>query len=280
MVNKNKHSGFTLIELLVVIAIIALLLSILLPGLKKAKEYTKRVVCGAQFRQIGVGMKMYADAYNEYLPDDHDVSGDRERHTYAVYRDTQVVAGKLKPFRFAYLYELDYIDTPALFYCPGNRLGLYQYESYTRPTEWGTLPQSYNTQDEFGLSHNQWVRVGYTYYPVETNAKIDSSYQAPVELATKYVRLNPNIPCATDIIHSRDNISHQSNHVYALNALYGDGHVSACNDQKVFNGLIDPLGNDVWNTLDGDDGNGNEIAFPFLEYYDTAIYTVFRAIGP
>lgn len=281
MVIKYERRGFTLIELLVVIAIIALLVAIVLPGLKKAKDHAKRVVCAAQLRQIGTGMKLYADAFDEYLPDDHDLSNPpkRERHTYAVYRnhpDYTFSDGSFKPLRFAYLYELGYIDTPEIFYCPGNRLDQYRYESYTNPAPWGTLDQVFNTVN----GSNQWVRVGYTYYPVETRAKLNPAYQAPQELALKYVRLNPNMPCATDIIHNRPSISHQSNKIYALNALYGDGHVSTCNDQGVFNGLIDPLNNDVWNTLDGEDGSGSSIAFPFLEYYDTAIYSVFRAIGP
>lgn len=278
MKTKKKRIGFTLIELLVVIAIIALLLSVLLPGLKTAKEYAKRVVCAARLKQIGAGFKMYADAYNEYLPDDHDLNGDRERHTYAAYRGDKpqyiYPSGKLKPLRLAYLYELDYIDMPELFYCPGNNKNLipqYVYENYTNPTPWGTLPQDFNVN-----TSNEWVRTGYTYYPVEVNAKIDPTYYAPVELAEKHIKLNPNIPCITDIIHNRPSISHQSNKIYSLNALYNDGHVSNCKDQDVFNNTVDLTGRNTWNTLD-DAINGS---LPYLEYYDTAIYAVFKAIGP
>lgn len=57
---KGK-SGFTLIELLVVIAIIALLLAVLLPALTKAKELGKRVVCGANLRQISLAWRTYLD---------------------------------------------------------------------------------------------------------------------------------------------------------------------------------------------------------------------------
>ena len=60
--------GFTLIELLVVIAIIALLMGILFPVLRKAREQGRDVVCRNNLRQIGLAANFYADHYGLYIP--------------------------------------------------------------------------------------------------------------------------------------------------------------------------------------------------------------------
>ena len=69
MVSRQK--GFTLIELLVVIAIIALLMAILMPGLSRAKEQARNMVCRSNLRQYGVAATMYLDDNEGAFPPTH-----------------------------------------------------------------------------------------------------------------------------------------------------------------------------------------------------------------
>lgn len=62
---RRTKKGFTLIELLVVVAIIALLISILLPSLSRARELAKRLVCAANIKGVGTAQKIYANENEE-----------------------------------------------------------------------------------------------------------------------------------------------------------------------------------------------------------------------
>lgn len=63
-----KLLKFTLLELLVVIAIITILASMLLPALGKSREMGKRVLCGSNVKNVGLGITMYTNDWNSYMP--------------------------------------------------------------------------------------------------------------------------------------------------------------------------------------------------------------------
>ncbi len=70
---SNSIPGFTLIELLVVIAIISILAAILFPVFAQARERARSAACLSNLRQIGAGLLMYVQDYDERLPDRKDL---------------------------------------------------------------------------------------------------------------------------------------------------------------------------------------------------------------
>jgi len=62
------NKKFTLVELLVVIAIIGILVSLLMPSLSKARETTRRAVCGSNMKNIGVALQLYLKNNKYHFP--------------------------------------------------------------------------------------------------------------------------------------------------------------------------------------------------------------------
>ena len=102
-------SGFTLIELLVVIAIIAILAAILFPVFAQARERARVATCTSNVRQIGMGIRMYVQDYDETYP---------IWHTY--HKITNV------PHLGIEEELLPYTKNGPLFHCPDDNGGPFQ----------------------------------------------------------------------------------------------------------------------------------------------------------
>ncbi len=68
MQDTKRGAGFTLVELLVVIAVVALLIGVLLPALGRARQAAQNAGSGSNLRQLGQGLAMYGNDYDNELP--------------------------------------------------------------------------------------------------------------------------------------------------------------------------------------------------------------------
>lgn len=146
MLSHLKLRKFTLIELLIVIAIIAILLSILLPSLGKARERAYMAVCASNERQHMTGVQLYAKSNENYYPGVHTVN----------LGWTMVWASRIKVYMG---------DNYEIFNCPSQDKDAYWKEDLTGSgaEEFGYKQnevriQRYNSK--FGYGMNDWGTDG------------------------------------------------------------------------------------------------------------------------
>ena len=123
LVQRNK--GFTLIELLVVIAIIALLLSIITPALRSAKEQGRKAVCGAHIRSLLTGIYVYSAQNNDYIPTT--IEGNNAFWNFICWQTFYPEENPVPCWiGLGRLYGTKVIDDPDIFYCPAQKNKLLQ----------------------------------------------------------------------------------------------------------------------------------------------------------
>jgi len=118
MKRRHKESGFTLVELLVVIAIIALLLSILIPSLQKAKRQAKTIICGMRQKQVGLGLLAYIIDYDGFIMPAA-LMTDRFGVALPKYHDSNPMFWTaVMEYWYVNLWVHKYVANPDAFFCP------------------------------------------------------------------------------------------------------------------------------------------------------------------
>ncbi|MCD4824316.1 MAG: type II secretion system GspH family protein [Phycisphaerae bacterium] len=151
----RQPCGFTLIELLVVIAIISLLVSILVPSLKRARDLTKRVVCASNQHHITLAYTSYASEYSSYVPVGY---WSVKQFNYLIY-----ATGGPGLIIFGNLYLADLMPDPKAFYCPANTTDLGACFDTDRnpwpPGSGGHTRAGYGARPEVNWRYSKRVRL-------------------------------------------------------------------------------------------------------------------------
>jgi len=240
--------GFTLVELLVVISIIALLLSVMLPALRAAREKAKQTVCASQQKQIGTGFFMYAQSNNDKLPQSRFMSGqftisnqpfwsyfafeidlDKKGDSTLKFPDYLKDWGQYgRSWGYGSLFYAGIIKEPKAFYCPSTRSNNYRFSSYAPPGH----PWPWCNDDLADTQGEQkHTRVGYNYVP---QAKLEKDTDGFPAIAKNLTKLDNTKIISTDALISLTNLAHQMGGRKGVNMLFGDGSVDFRNNSIAF----------------------------------------------
>jgi prepilin-type N-terminal cleavage/methylation domain-containing protein/prepilin-type processing-associated H-X9-DG protein len=149
---RGSQRGFTLIELLVVIAIIALLASMLLPALSKAKKKGQSSKCIQNLKQISLGTTMYAEDNNESFHWILDDRGNASPPNHGLWTRSPRTSLELNPAdSYAYwgiIYKRYVNGTKELFRCPGAKTP----DAWREVSEMRDWPMAFWLNSTYGIN--------------------------------------------------------------------------------------------------------------------------------
>jgi prepilin-type N-terminal cleavage/methylation domain-containing protein/prepilin-type processing-associated H-X9-DG protein len=245
--------AFTLIELLVVIAIIALLLSVVVPSLRMAKEVARRSICGSNLKSLGQGVFVYANSNNDLLPKSRYQAGEpgkgQPHYSYNLFTITSApdLSAKqrvINTYGLGHLFMGDLIETGESYYCPSaprivegsdEAAVSFRYEDYTKDGSdfpWNNEPSGWNTN---------LVRSGYNYVPQKYSQRVQitsasGSGSFPGD-AKKSSELHASYALACDVLVDLNRLPHKKGNSQiagGVNVLFSDGSVKFCNSREAF----------------------------------------------
>ena len=247
--HRNSSKGFTLVELLVVIGIIALLISILLPSLSRAREIANRAKCAANLKQVGEMLQLYANEQNPqcfprgYYYGSNNVEGLLTTMTYdntvsdPFGQRSATTINNVTQIFWLLMRNEDMV--PGALICPSSN---FSPDTYTaRPT----IGAAAGLQSNFSTTNNLAYSIEAAYGSTVAGAAVDQGFKwipaawtASMAMAAD---MNPGTSTAgTQSLVAGDNVmsvrtssstkdqtgGNSFNHQrQGQNVLYGDGHV-------------------------------------------------------
>lgn len=234
----RSKKGFTLIELLVVIAIIALLLSIVIPSLRLAKEHAQRLTCSMNLKSLGAGLHVYVQSYDQKTPPHVHYNGNEYPNgTSTGYQPWQgyftgldMTEPQLRPVQLGKLFSDRIVDVAKVFYCQTAQIQI----ANSNPSS-GLAYYTSNLVKHLPPDLSGWgVPAG--------EARVRSNYMYWMWHKVRLTEVSQK-PLVFDSLLT---VAHRKgSKPYGINALFGDGHVNMTllNNRQA---LLDYIEMDRW----------------------------------
>lgn len=203
---RSSNQGFTLIELLVVIAIISILAAILFPVFARARENARRSSCMSNLKQIGLGVMMYTQDYDERYP------------WTLMYYSSSINANwrtSVQP----------YVKSTQVFVCPSS-----------------SAPSTVGTQGHYGANTNLMaVQFNYGSIPFTGNTSL-STVQSPASTYMimdfgVYYAQNPRVVTAVAAWEYLPGMGDAGGNCNAIPSTYWSGAPADCKSGRHFGGV-------------------------------------------